>query len=104
MNCHSVNPILFLIRFACRFSSSCAAAGQFGLMSVYSSLFESVDLTASQILLTQQDFNSPERLLNLKSCVDNLLRLGIVPIINENDAVSGNLGYTSDDVFSDNDR
>eukprot|EP00520_Triparma_pacifica_P015092 CAMPEP_0118640596 /NCGR_PEP_ID=MMETSP0785-20121206/4837_1 /TAXON_ID=91992 /ORGANISM="Bolidomonas pacifica, Strain CCMP 1866" /LENGTH=670 /DNA_ID=CAMNT_0006531993 /DNA_START=1271 /DNA_END=3280 /DNA_ORIENTATION=+ len=85
------------------YSSSCAAAGQFGLMSVYSSLFESVDLTASQILLTQQDFNSPERLLNLKSCVDNLLRLGIVPIINENDAVSGNLGYTSDDVFSDND-
>ena len=85
------------------YSSSCAAAGQFGLMSVYSSLFEAVDLSASQILLTQEDFNSPVRIANLKSCIDNLLHLGIVPIINENDAVSGNLGYTSDNVFSDND-
>ena len=78
------------------YSSSCAAAGQFGLMSVYNKMFDQVDLSASQLLLTQQDFQDDKRLRNLRECVDNLLALGIVPIINENDAVSGNMGYTSE--------
>eukprot|EP00536_Pseudo-nitzschia_multiseries_P003016 jgi/Psemu1/252235/estExt_Genewise1Plus.C_430041 len=85
------------------YDSACAAAGQFDLMNLYSSLFDQYDVAASQILLTQGDFVDVRRLENLKYTVERLLNHGIVPIINENDAVSANLGYTADDVFSDND-
>lgn len=85
------------------YDSACAAAGQFEMMNLYSSLFNQCDVAASQILVTQADFADPQRLQNLKYSIDRLLGLGIVPIINENDAVSANLGYTADDVFSDND-
>jgi delta-1-pyrroline-5-carboxylate synthetase len=85
------------------YDSACAAAGQFEMMNLYSSLFNQCDVAASQILVTQADFADPQRLQNLQYAVDRLLNLGIVPIINENDAVSANLGYTADDIFSDND-
>lgn len=85
------------------YDSACAAAGQFEMMNLYSALFNQCDVTASQVLVTQADFADPSRLENLKYTVDRLLKLGILPIINENDAVSGNMGYTADDVFSDND-
>ncbi|GMI10618.1 hypothetical protein TrVE_jg2270 [Triparma verrucosa] len=84
------------------YSSSCAAAGQFHLMSIYNSLFESLGLVASQILLTQNSFE-PHTLPNLTDTIEKLLALNIIPIINENDAVSSNQGWTSESVFSDND-
>ena len=85
------------------YDSACAAAGQFEMMNLYSSLFAQCEVAASQILVTQSDFIDKKRLENLRYSVERLLSLGIVPIINENDAVSANLGYTADDVFSDND-
>ena len=85
------------------YDSACAAAGQFGLMNVYNMMFDQRDLSASQLLLTQHDFQDASRLKNLAYCVENLLALGVIPIINENDAVSANQGYTASDVFSDND-
>lgn len=85
------------------YDCACAAAGQFDLMNLYSNLFAQYDMAASQILLTQGDFVDERRLEHLKYTVERLLSNGIVPIINENDAVSANLGYTADDVFSDND-
>jgi len=85
------------------YDSACAAAGQFEMMNLYSSLFNQCDVAASQILVTQSDFTDPKGLQNLKYSIERLLALGIVPIINENDAVSANLGYTADDLFSDND-
>lgn len=85
------------------YDSACAAAGQFEMMNLYSALFSNCEVTASQVLVTQADFVDPNRLKNLTYSVERLLKLGLVPIINENDAVSGNMGYTSDDVFSDND-
>jgi delta-1-pyrroline-5-carboxylate synthetase len=85
------------------YDSACAAAGQFEMMNLYSSLFDQADVSASQILVTQGDFTDETRKNNLIYTVDRLLTLGVVPIINENDAVSANQGYTSDDVFSDND-
>ena len=85
------------------YDSACAAAGQFGLMSIFNMMFDQRDMTASQLLLTQHDFTDPKRIKNLGYCVDHLLSLGIIPIINENDAVSANQGYTPNDVFSDND-
>ena len=83
------------------YDSACAAAGQYLMMNLYESLFGQCEVAASQLLVTQQDFVDPSRLQNTKYTIERLLSLGIVPIINENDAVSGNLGYTPDDVFSD---
>lgn len=85
------------------YDSACAAAGQFEMMNLYSNLFSNCEVTASQVLVTQADFVDPSRLKNLTYSIERLLKLGLVPIINENDAVSGNMGYTADDVFSDND-
>lgn len=84
------------------YSSSCAAAGQFHLMSVYNTMFENLGLVASQILLTQNSFE-PHTLPNLSDTIEKLLSLNIIPIINENDAVSSNQGWTNASVFSDND-
>lgn len=83
------------------YDSACAAAGQYIMMNLYESLFGQCDVAASQLLVTQQDFCDPARLQNTKYAIERLLSLGIVPILNENDAVSGNTGYTPDDVFSD---
>ena len=69
--------------YAKNYSQSCAAAGQFELMKIYSMMFEQLDLRASQLLLTQEDFGNEKRLGNLRSCVDFLLDANIVPIINE---------------------
>eukprot|EP00522_Entomoneis_paludosa_P008792 CAMPEP_0172446836 /NCGR_PEP_ID=MMETSP1065-20121228/6319_1 /TAXON_ID=265537 /ORGANISM="Amphiprora paludosa, Strain CCMP125" /LENGTH=794 /DNA_ID=CAMNT_0013198025 /DNA_START=63 /DNA_END=2447 /DNA_ORIENTATION=+ len=85
------------------YDCSCAAAGQFEMMSLYSSLFAQCQVTPSQILITQTDFTDEARKKNLLYTLNRLLSLGILPIVNENDAVSANLGYTADDVFSDND-
>ena len=81
--------------------SACAAAGQFELMNFYSTLFAQCNMSASQILVTQSDFKDEFRLKNLRYAVDRLLALGTIPIINENDAVSANIGYASLDVFSE---
>ena len=85
------------------YDSACASAGQFEMMNLYSSLFDQVEVSASQILVTQNDFQHQSSVNNLKYAVDRLLSLGIVPIINENDAVSANTGYMEGDKFSDND-
>ncbi len=85
------------------YSAACAAAGQFGLMNIFSTMFDQMSLSASQLLLTQDDFKDSKRLANLRQCVSTLLSVGVIPIINENDAVSANLGYTDTDIFSDND-
>lgn len=85
------------------YDSACAAAGQFEMMNLYNSLFRQFDVTASQLLLTQADFGDVNRLDNLRYAVERLLSVGIIPLVNENDAVSANLGYTDSDLFSDND-
>lgn len=86
------------------FNSACAAAGQIGLMSLYETMFNQFDITTSQVLLTAFDFTSPERRRNVQYVISQLLALGIVPLLNENDAVSANQGYQLfGNTFSDND-
>jgi len=86
------------------YNSACAAAGQLGLMSLYETMFTQFDVTVSQLLVTSFDFTSPERRRNISHVLSQLLSLGVVPIINENDAVSANQGYeTFGKTFSDND-
>lgn len=74
-------------------------------MSLYQSLFSPKGVTASQVLLTQADFADEGHIKNLTFAVERLLSLGIVPIINENDAVSVVQTNETDDTpcFSDND-
>ena len=74
------------------YNCACAAAGQFGLLSVYSAMFDQLDLTASQLLLTRSDFTDKSRVSNLRYTVSTLIKSNIIPIINENDAVSANEG------------
>eukprot|EP01038_Epipyxis_sp_PR26KG_P006792 gene6792-9305_t len=86
------------------YNSACAAAGQLGLMSLYETMFGQFDITISQLLVTSFDFTSPERRRNIQYVISQLLSLGIVPLLNENDAVSANQGYqTFNNTFSDND-
>jgi glutamate 5-kinase len=65
-----------------------AAVGQGHLMSLYSDAFEQFGIVTAQLLLTEDDFSSRRRYLNLRSTVAELLRSGTLPIINENDPVS----------------
>jgi delta-1-pyrroline-5-carboxylate synthetase len=74
------------------YNSAAAAAGQLGLMSLYASMFDQHDITTSQLLVTSFDFASPERCETVRNVMEQLLHLGIVPLLNENDAVSGNQG------------
>ncbi|CAM9400671.1 unnamed protein product, partial [Phaeothamnion confervicola] len=86
------------------YDSACAAAGQLGLMTLYETLFGQCDVATSQMLLTEFDFRTGERRRNLRYTMSTMLRMGVVPILNENDAVSGNEGYnTVGGMFSDND-
>jgi glutamate 5-kinase len=66
---------------------ACAAVGQSRLMHTYERLFFGKKLVA-QLLLSSDDFTSPVRYRNLQNALAELLSLGVVPIVNENDSVS----------------
>jgi glutamate 5-kinase len=67
---------------------ACAAVGQSRLMATYEKLFAKFNLHVAQVLLTHDDLEHHERHLNARNTLVMLLRRGVVPIINENDAVS----------------
>lgn len=69
-------------------SQALSTVGQSILMRTYTEAFERYDQTVAQILLTENDLESPERFENFRNTVETLLEWGIVPIINENDAVA----------------
>jgi glutamate 5-kinase len=77
---------------------ACAAVGQMGLAQIYESSFRAHSLGTAQVLLTHADLADRERYLNARSTLTTLLRLGVVPIINENDTV-----VTDEIKFGDND-
>ena len=66
---------------------ACAAVGQSALMHTYEQLFFGKKPVA-QLLLSSDDFTSPVRYKNLQNTLHQLLKLGVVPIVNENDSVS----------------
>ncbi|MBV7536316.1 glutamate 5-kinase [Duganella sp. sic0402] len=77
---------------------ACAAVGQMGLAQIYETSFRAHQLGTAQVLLTHADLADRERYLNARSTLTTLLRLGVVPIINENDTV-----VTDEIKFGDND-
>ena len=78
---------------------ACAAVGQTRLMSAYEKLFSKFKLQVAQVLLTHDDLEHHERHLNARNTLVTLLQHGVVPIINENDAVS-----FTELKFGDNDK
>ena len=76
-----------------------AAVGQVELMKAYRDLFLEEGLKVGQILLTHEDTTRREQYLNIKSTIKNLLKLGVVPVINENDTVA-----VDEIKFGDNDE
>ncbi len=78
---------------------ACAAVGQSRLMATYEKLFARYDLHVAQVLVTHADLQHEERHRNARNTLTTLLRRGVIPIINENDAVS-----TTELKFGDNDK
>lgn len=76
-----------------------AAVGQGLLLQIYEKLFSEYGLVVGQILLTRSDLVSRRRYINACNTVITLLKLGVIPIINENDSVS-----IEEIKFGDNDR
>ncbi|MEO1083182.1 MAG: glutamate 5-kinase, partial [Acidobacteriota bacterium] len=86
---------------------ACAAVGQTQLVSLYQQAFARHGLLCAQLLVTEEDFDHRARYLDLRSTIDHLLRSGVVPILNENDAVvHGTMRKLARGraVFADNDR
>jgi len=65
-----------------------AAVGQSRLMEIWEQLFRLYDIHVGQILLTREDIGDRHRYLNARDTLRELLGHGIVPIVNENDAVA----------------
>lgn len=78
---------------------ACAAIGQSRLMATYAELFARHNLQVAQVLLTHDDLEHHERHLNARNTLVTLLNRGVVPVINENDAVS-----ITELKFGDNDK
>ncbi|HUK47875.1 MAG TPA: glutamate 5-kinase [Terriglobales bacterium] len=79
---------------------ACAAVGQSALMHTYEQLFFGKKVVA-QLLLSSDDFTNTARYQNLQNALNQLLRLGVVPIVNENDSVSVR---ELEGAFGDNDE
>jgi len=75
-----------------------ASIGQSRLMRVYERLFKEEGLNVGQILLTRDVFTSPERKKIARATISTLLRLGVIPVINENDSIA-----VEEIKFGDND-
>jgi glutamate 5-kinase len=76
-----------------------AAAGQIRLAHAWQEALARFDMTVAQVLLTFADTEERRRHLNARSTIETLLRLGAIPVINENDTVA-----TDEIRFGDNDR
>jgi glutamate 5-kinase len=88
------------------FQQAAAATGQSVLMAKYRDLFKKYDLKVAQILLTAEDLSNRASYVHTCNVLSLLLKIGVVPIINENDVVSVDElmrteGYKVN--FSDND-
>jgi glutamate 5-kinase len=75
-----------------------AAVGQMGLVQAYEAAFAKYGLHTAQVLLTHEDLADRRRYLNARTTLTTLLRLRVIPVINENDTV------TTDEIrFGEND-
>ena len=87
---------------------ACAAVGQTQLTSLYEHRLSLHGLVGAQVLVSESDFDDRDRNLKLRRTLDALLQRGVVPILNENDAVAAadlpSVDGTHRPVFGENDR
>lgn len=76
-----------------------AAVGQVRLMDLYYRLFADYGIRVGQILTMKKNFEPGEEYENQKNCMEGMLESGILPVVNENDAVS-----ITELMFTDNDE
>jgi glutamate 5-kinase len=78
-----------------------AAIGQVKLMSSYQFLFGKYGIQAGQLLATKESFRDRRHYLNMKNCISAMMENNVLPIVNENDAISINeLMFTDNDELS----
>jgi glutamate 5-kinase len=80
-------------------SQAAAAVGQIALSRAWSETLGQEGLATGQVLVTLEDTSTRRRYLNARATVETLLKLGAVPVVNENDTVA-----TSEIRYGDNDR
>lgn len=78
---------------------ACAAIGQANLMMIYQKLFSEYHQLSAQVLMTKNTMMNALSRHNAKNTFDELLKLGVVPVVNENDTVA-----TYEIEFGDNDK
>lgn len=75
-----------------------AAVGQMGLVQAWESAFQQYGIHTAQVLLTHDDLSNRRRYLNARSTLDDLVRMRVIPVVNENDTVA-----TAELCLGDND-
>ena len=80
-------------------SQASAAVGQIKLAQSYNLILKRHNIQTAQVLLTSDDSQNRRRYLNIRSTLKSLLKMGVIPIVNENDTVA-----TEEIKFGDNDR
>lgn len=76
-----------------------AAIGQVKLINTYADFFEPHHIKCAQVLVTKEDFRDRVHYLNMKNCMQILLKNEVIPVVNENDVVS-----VTELMFTDNDE
>ncbi len=80
-------------------SQASAAVGQIRLAQAYETCLKQFNINSAQILLTSEDSHDRRRYLNIRSTMKSLMKMNVIPIVNENDTVA-----TDEIKFGDNDR
>jgi glutamate 5-kinase len=80
-------------------AQAAASVGQINLAHAYQTVFRERGLITAQILVTPSDTEERRRYLNARNTIETLLKLGAIPVVNENDTVA-----TSEIRYGDNDR
>lgn len=80
---------------------ACAAVGQARLMMIYQKLFAECNQTIAQMMVTKHTLTNAISRVNAQNTIRELLSMGVIPIINENDPVSTD--QIQNEVFGDND-
>ena len=78
---------------------ACAAVGQARLMMTYQKIFAEYNQVTAQILMTRQTISNDINRINAQNTFEELFRMGVIPIVNENDTIS-----VSELMFTDNDE
>lgn len=80
---------------------ACAAVGQAILMMAWRDAFREYGKSVGQVLLTYGAFSDRNRYLDLRKAIDGMFKLGVVPVVNENDVIATD---EIEEIFGDNDK